>query len=135
MLKKNKMNIDQLTIGEAKQLASLFGTNSQLCTPRPCGSIHQHYLGRRCLIRTFSAGVHIGTVEAIDETGMQIRLKDTFRLWKWEGGGLSLSSVATNGIKGGKLDRAPEVGLTNCIEIIPTTREAEASYAKYVVTS
>ncbi len=122
------MNIDQITFGEAKQLAALFGSTNQ---PQP--SIHSQYIGRRCLIRTYSAGVHIGTVEAMDSTGMQIRLKNTYRLWKWEGGGLSLSTVATHGIKGGKVDKAPEVSLTNCIEIIPTTPQAELSYAKFVV--
>ena len=87
-------------------------------------------LNRRCLIRTYSAGVHIGTVVAVD--GMEVHLKDALRLWKWEGGGLSLSAVANQGIKGGRLNQTNEVFLTNAIEFIPTTPEAEASYGKFI---
>ena len=87
-------------------------------------------LGRRVLVRTYSAGVHIGTLIAID--GMEAHLKDALRLWKWTGGGLSLSAVATNGIKGGRLNRTPEVYLTNAIEIIPTTEVAEESYVNFI---
>lgn len=87
-------------------------------------------LGRRCLIRTYSAGVHIGDVEYID--GMEVKLKNALRLWRWEGGGLSLSAVANNGIKGGRLNKTGEVYLTNAIEFIPTTKEAEESYVKFI---
>lgn len=87
-------------------------------------------LNRRCLIRTYSAGVHIGTVVAVD--GMEVHLTDALRLWQWKGGGLSLSAVATNGIKGGRLNRMTEVYLTNAIEFIPTTEQAEASFVRFV---
>ena len=87
-------------------------------------------LGRRCLIRTYSAGVHIGDVVSID--GMEVHLKNALRLWKWEGGGLSVSAVANNGIKGGRLNKTGEVYLTNVIEMIPTTEEAEKSYAEFI---
>ena len=87
-------------------------------------------IGRRCLIRTYSAGVHIGTVVAVNE--MEVHLKDALRLWQWKDGGLSLSAVATNGIKGGRLNRTPEVYLTNAIEFIPTTEKAEATYVNFI---
>jgi hypothetical protein len=53
-------------------------------------------------------------------------------LWQWEGGGLSLSAVANTGIKGGRLNKTGEVLLTNAIEFIPTTIEAEKSYERFV---
>ena len=87
-------------------------------------------LGRRCLIRTYSAGVHIGTLKACK--GMEAYLVDALRLWQWNGGGLSLSALAANGIKGGRLNRTGEVYLTNVIEIIPTTEKAEATYVKFI---
>jgi hypothetical protein len=119
------MNIDDLTIKEAKQLAVLFGGNqsTQINPPHPM-------LGRRCLIRTYSAGVHIGDVESVN--GMEVKLKNALRLWKWTGGGLSLSAVANNGIKRGRLNKTGEVYLTNAIEFIPTTSEAEATYVKFI---
>jgi hypothetical protein len=117
------MKIDELTIGEAKQLASLFSNQKQEGFPNP-------FIGRRVLVRTYSAGVHIGTLVSAND--MECHLKDALRLWKWEGGGLSLSAVATNGIKGGRLNKTPEVFLTNCIEFIPTTKAAEESYEKFI---
>jgi hypothetical protein len=119
--------IDNMTIGEAKQLASMFsGLNSSVSPPHTM-------LGRRCIIRTYSAGVHIGDVEYVNPTNsMEVKLKNALRLWKWEGGGLSLSAVAKDGIKGGRLNATGEVYLTNAIEYIPTTPEAEVTYIKFV---
>jgi hypothetical protein len=118
------MNIDQLTIGEAKELAKLFGdTQTEKSKPH-------EMLGKRCLIRTYSAGVHIGDV--VWAEGMEVRLENALRLWKWEGGGLSLSAVANNGIVKGRLNRTGEVFLTNAIEFIPTTKKAEASFVKFI---
>jgi hypothetical protein len=119
--------IDNLTIGEAKQLASMLSGLAPQSAP-------QHpMLGRRCLIRTYSAGVHIGDVDYINpQNSMEVRLKNALRLWKWEGGGLSLSAVANDGIKGGRLNATGEVYLTNAIEFIPTTEAAEKSYVKFI---
>jgi len=88
------------------------------------------FINKRVIVRTYSAGVHIGTLVAAE--GMECHLKDALRLWKWEGGGLSLSAVATNGIKGGRLNRTPEVFLTECIEFIPTTERAWATYENFI---
>jgi hypothetical protein len=87
-------------------------------------------LGRRCIIRTYSAGVHIGDIVHVD--GMEVHLMNALRLWKWEGGGLSLSAVAQNGIKGGRLNYTHEVYLTNAIEMIPTTEQAEKTFVKFI---
>ena len=90
-------------------------------------------LGKRCLVRTYSAGVHIGDVVWMNpENSMECKLENALRLWKWEGGGLSLSAVAMNGIKKGRLNATGVVALTNAIEYIPTTKEAEETYAKFV---
>lgn len=116
------MNTDNLTLGEVKQLISLFNQPSTQA-PHPM-------LGRRVLVRTYSAGVHIGDVVSVN--GMEVQLKNALRLWKWEGGGLSLSAVANNGIKGGRLNQTGEVYLTNAIEFIPTTDAAEKTYARFI---
>lgn len=120
------MNLDNLTIGDARRLATMFG-NSQAAS-----DFQSHpMVGRRCLVRTYSAGVHVGDVISVTN-GTEVHLKNALRLWKWEGGGLSLSVVATVGIKGGRLNRTPEVYLTNAIELIPTTAEAEKTYVGFV---
>lgn len=112
-------------------------TEIQAAEPTPTRALPpsaQHpFLGRRCVIRTYSAGVHIGTVKWVNpQDSREVLLTDALRLWKWEGGGLSLSAVANNGIKGGRLNRTGEVYLTEAIEYIPTTDKAEASYERYV---
>ena len=90
----------------------------------------RHAVGRRCVVRTYSAGVHIGYVKSAD--GMECHLTDALRLWRWEGGGLSLSAVANRGIVRGRLNRTGEVYLTNCVEFIPTTQQAENTYAQWI---
>ncbi len=90
-------------------------------------------IGKRMLVRTYSAGVHIGTIVMVNPANTcEVTLKDSLRLWKWEGGGLSLSAVANDGIKGGRINKTGFVTLTNAIEYIPTTKEAEDSYAKFI---
>lgn len=119
------MNIDELTLGQIKEIQSLCG-KKELSMKHPM-------LGRRCLIRTYSAGVHIGDVVWINpENSMECKLENALRLWKWTGGGLSLSSVANNGIVGGRLNQTGEILLTNAIEYIPTNKEAEATYVKFI---
>lgn len=128
--KINTMNINEITIGQLKELQLLLRAQQP---PTTASSQPHPMLGRRCLIRTYSAGVHIGTIDYINPANsMELRLKDALRLWKWEGGGLSLSAVASAGIKGGRLNATGEVYLTNAIEIIPVTEAAEATYAKFI---
>ena len=89
--------------------------------------------GKYCVIRTYSAGVHIGTVAwGSPQNSMEVLLKDALRLWKWEGGGLSLSAVARNGIKGGRLNYTGEVFLTNVIEFIPVAPGARETYERFI---
>ena len=117
------LDINKLILEEIKQLNSLLSVSENKKSPHPM-------LGKRCLIRTYSAGVHIGDVVFAD--GMEVKLENALRLWKWEGGGLSLSAVANNGIRGGRLNKTGDVYLTNVIEFIPTTKEAEKTYVKYI---
>ena len=88
------------------------------------------YIGMRVLVRTFSAGVHIGTL--VSANGGECELKDALRLWKWEEGGLSLSAIATNGVVKARLNKTPKIYLTNAIEYIPITSKADESFAKWI---
>jgi len=125
------MNINDMTIGEAKEIASMFGMNGN--AQKSCSGWKHPLIGQRVLVRTYSAGVHIGTLVSVNpDNAMECELSDALRLWKWTNGGLSLSAVAHNGIKGGRLNRTDRVVLTNAIEYIPTTNDAEESYAKFV---
>ena len=124
------MNLDKLTLGQIKEIGALLNLPAK--TIKSNADNHP-MIGKRCLLRTYSAGVHIGDVAWINpENSMEVKLINALRLWKWEGGGLSLSAIASNGIKGGRLNKTGEVFLTNVIEFIPTTNEAEKSYVNFI---
>ena len=122
------MDIENLTLRQIRELQAVL---PQVGTAATKGK--HPMLGKRCVIRTYSAGVHIGDVVYVNpENSMEVKLENALRLWKWEGGGLSLSAVANNGIKGGRLNKTGEVYLTNAIEFIPTTSEAEKTYVTFI---
>ena len=90
-------------------------------------------LGQRCLVRTYSAGVHVGTVAWINPlNSKEAKLTDALRLWSWSNGGLSLSDIASKGVIKARINRTGSVALSECIEMIPTTPEAEATYVKFI---
>lgn len=75
--------------------------------------------GTKVLVRTYSAGVHFGTLE--NREGKEIHLLNARRLWSWTGA-LSLSEIASKGldIKNSKISvPVEEILLTEAIEIIP----------------
>ena len=80
--------------------------------------------GSIVLVRTYSAGVHFGTVKTRD--GKEVVLTNARRLWQWSGA-CSLSQVAMDGVD---LSRSkisvsvPEITLTEAIELIPMSEKA-----------
>ena len=124
------MNIEEMTIGEAREIAAMFGNTTSGAAAKEWKI---PYVGEKVLVRTYSAGVHIGTLVSVNpQNAMECELKDALRLWKWEGGGLSLSAVAHNGIKGGRVNKTDSVVLTNAIEYIPVAPEAWKTYEKFI---
>ena len=87
-------------------------------------------IGRICMVRTYTAGVFLGTVAAKD--GKEVTLTDARRIWYWDGAA-SLSQLATEGTSKPENCKFPvpvdEVVLTDAIEIIPATEAAIASIA------
>lgn len=84
-------------------------------------------IGQHCVIRTFSAGVHLGVVASRD--GKIVQLENARRLWTRRGA-FTLSEVATAGVsKGSRISAAvPLIELSEAIEIIPTSEAARASF-------
>lgn len=75
-------------------------------------------IGQKVLIRTYSAGVHFGTLTKRE--GQEVHLSNARRLWSWNGA-LSLSEVATTGLdlKHSKISVPLEkIILTQAVEII-----------------
>ena len=114
------MELDNLTIGQAKQLAEMFGGKAQ--------PIENGMVGKYVIVRCRDAGVHAG--ELVSHNGRECVLNDARRLWYWvpANGASFLSGVATEGLDGGSKVGAPiRVHLTENCEIIQTTARAEAS--------
>ena len=79
------------------------------------------------IVRTYSAGVHIGTLVA--RQGTEVLLRDARRLWRWEGA-FTLSEVATAGVlrSGSRISHAvPQILLTEAIELIPVSDGVDLS--------
>ena len=109
------MNIDELTVGQARQLAAMFGgLTGAASVPAP-----HPFVGKYCICRCTGAGVHAGTLVSVD--GDTVILSNSRRLWQWQARtGVALSGVAQNGLAGGKIDTVnPEIWLSGVCEIIP----------------
>ena len=86
------------------------------------------FIGKKVIVRTYSAGVHYGTLAERD--GKEVLLENTRRIWYWDGAA-SLSQLALEGTRkpgSCKFSVALEaIILTEAIEIIPCTEKAVAS--------
>lgn len=114
------MNIEDLTIKQARELATMFGGANKTASP---------FLGQHVLLRTENAGVHLGVLTSI-ENGEAI-LSDARRLWYWKGA-FTLSEVATKGVdvKGTRMAiTVPIMQVNGVVEIIPTTEAARSIFA------
>ena len=89
---------------------------------------------RYCVIRTYSAGVHIGYVKEFGEKHPQhAKLLNSRRLYSWNGA-CTLSQVAMDGVDTKQSRIAmelPEIELTDVIEVIPCS-EKSAEFFKAV---
>lgn len=87
---------------------------------------------RYCVIRTYSAGVHIGFVAEFGTKHPQYaKLLKSRRLHYWEGAS-SLSQVAMDGVnsKSRIAMELPEIELTDVIEVIPCSVQATEFFQK-----
>ena len=123
------MNINYLTIEQAKELATMFGADKPayvIPAPHP-------FVGKYVIARCYAAGVHAGKVESVD--GENVILKDSRRLWSWKANdGIALSGVAQHGLKAGscKVDVVnPMIYLTGVCELIPVSAGVQESIHGY----
>lgn len=75
--------------------------------------------GDESIIRTYSAGVHVGKILSIE--GQKVVLKNARRIWKWYGA-FTLNAVATRGVNRNESRisvSVPEIILLDAIEVIP----------------
>lgn len=86
------------------------------------------------IVRTYSAGVFAGYLEK--RNGMEVILRNARRLWYWSGAA-SLSQIAMEGTKKPNdckfAMEVDEIELTQAIEIIKATKEAQENIASVSV--
>jgi hypothetical protein len=124
------MNIDDLTLGQIKQLQSVIApANKSSDANIVIHGIDDFQSGKIVIVRTFSAGVFAGTLSQKHRD--EVVLKNARRMWQWHcDKSISLSAVAVHGINQSKSRIAPAVTeiWLQPIEIIPfSTMEAEKS--------
>ena len=77
-------------------------------------------LGPLSIVRTLSAGVHVGRVVKIE--GATVELADAVRIWRWRGAN-TLNEVAMKGVNTEQYTRisepVPSILLIGAIEVIP----------------
>ena len=117
------MNIDDLTIGEARRIAEMFpGLGPKDASPA------SDKIGKYVIVRCRDAGVHAGVL--VSAHGRSCALRESRRLWFWRpaNGAAFLSGVAVHGLADdSKIGEPVDIDLTENCEIIATTPEAEAS--------
>ena len=78
-------------------------------------------VGSEVIVRTYSAGVHIGTLKSRE--GREVVLTNARRLWSWSGA-FTLNAVATGGVSrdNSRISKpVPEITLLDAIEVIPVS--------------
>lgn len=120
--KEDTMNLNELTLGEIKEIAALVKGS-------PCVQREHHAVGKYCIIRSHGAGVFAGTVAQVLHAGgccEVVFADDARRIWKWKGA-FTLSEVSQQGIdKSGSRVACVVPGHTvqQVLEIEPVTVEA-----------
>lgn len=80
------------------------------------------------IIRTFSAGVHVGTLKL--QAGKEVVLENASRIWRWCGAN-TLHELALHGPAEEYTrisERIPEITLTEAIEILPVSPEVTSKF-------
>ena len=85
--------------------------------------------GQQVIVRTYSAGVHYGTLASRE--GKEVVLTSARRIWYWEGAS-SLSQIAAEGCSSESKISVPvsEIVLTEAIEVIACSESAVARLAE-----
>ncbi len=113
-----KETFENLTIKQLRELMAMVNC-AQGTTVAPASP----YIGRQVIVRTYSAGVHYGTL--ITHKDRSVELANTKRIWRWFGAN-TLHEIALRGLGADSKvsDPVASIMLTEAIEIIPCSVEA-----------
>lgn len=108
------MNIDDLTLGQIRQLQGVIAGNQS----QNVGL--NEMVGKKCIVRTYSAGVWFGKVT--QKAGSEVIVENARRLWRFHTKkGVSLSAIAIGDIDESKcrIPNAVDSVWLEAIELIP----------------
>ncbi len=116
------MNINDLTLSQVMAINNMFHSPVPK-SPENITKIGADLTGSEVIIRTYSAGVHFGTLTEFNR--QIVRLKNTRRIWSWEEA-FTLNEISLDGLsENSKLSKTiPDIILTEAIEIIPCSPSA-----------
>lgn len=115
------MDLDELTLGQIKEIKKLIGIDSTSSKNK-----HRH-MGKKVIVRTYSAGVHYGTL--VEKNGSEVVLENAIRIWYWNGAA-SLSQLAVDGTNKPddcKFSVSVSDITVEMIEILPAEEKAQRS--------
>lgn len=125
------MNIDELTIAQVREIASL-AASIGVC--KTATAAKHPAIGKYVIVRCRDAGVHAGVLTAAE--GRSCSLKESRRLYYWKtkpNGSDFLSGIALNGLhEGSKVGGPVTIHLTENCEIIECSPESEKSIREAV---
>lgn len=113
------LNLDNLTLGQIKEIGNLLNGNQNAVSSNSNTGLNS-MIGKKVIIRTYSAGVHYGTLS--QKSGKEVILTNARRMYRfWCEKSISLTGVALHGIKH---DKSKICGTVNeiwleAIEILP----------------
>jgi len=87
-------------------------------------------IGEFVIVRTYSAGVHVGTL--LESSGTAVLPGQSSRIWRWRGAN-TLDELSLYGADEGHTRISEPVArkmLTEAIEIIPCTEKAKANLGR-----
>ena len=88
------------------------------------------FIGRFCVVRTFTAGVHCGTLRESSDTA--VVLTDARRIWRWRGAN-SLNELSQHGAAQEHTrisEPVPLILLTQATEVLPCSEKAQKNLTK-----
>ena len=87
----------------------------------------ENYIGRKCIVRCYGAGVFFGEVKEVssDANGLNVRLANTRKIWYWQGAA-AVEQLSQDGCDdSSKITVAvPGLVVANAVQIIPCSRKA-----------
>ena len=87
----------------------------------------EKFIGKKCIVRCYGAGVFFGEIKEVssDANGLNVRMANVRKIWYWDGAA-AVEQLSQDGCNdNSKITVAvPELVVANAVQIIPCTDNA-----------